>query len=251
VGSLVAIWTIEDLLMQKKEMPSRSAAEWWRIVEHHHTWLGEKLASQWALPPTVRQVIGAHHGGPVGDFPKHVATVMTADIVVSLMGAQGLVSATDLRSATSLTEAQCASVEEALPRLPGIVASFEGDQRATSSPSAVLQATVTPPTPTSAPFQLKILVQARRLCTGLEMTEKTLTFSCDEALPTNYVFELELESEARFWVKVATCEPLGAGFLVIAAPFALSNSMRPGWHEVMRRLAARAQAAPASAPAGT
>jgi putative nucleotidyltransferase with HDIG domain len=136
IGRLPVIGALEALLATMPEADTRSEDGWWSLVEQHHGALGTQLATAWALPHVIADIIAQHHDLSV-DSPL-LQAVRISDQVVALLDGEAGLSAEQLGTIAELSSEQCAQLATRLPRLPAYLDAFrEPDDTATATADVI------------------------------------------------------------------------------------------------------------------
>jgi HD-like signal output (HDOD) protein len=136
IGRLPVIGALEALLAELPEADTRSEDGWWSLVEQHHGAMGRQLATAWALPHVIADVINQHHDLSV-DSPL-LSAVRISDQVVALLDGEAGLAAEQLGTIAELSSEQCAQLAARLPRLPAYLDAFrEPDDTAAATADVI------------------------------------------------------------------------------------------------------------------
>jgi HD-like signal output (HDOD) protein len=122
LGKVPVISAAEDVLQAHPGADTRTEEGWWALVEEGHVEAGRHLATSWALPPSLSELIARHHD-PTARGPLF-AVVRLADQVVRLLDGAPSVSAERLAALPGLPAAQVQRLLRLLPLLPAYLDAF-------------------------------------------------------------------------------------------------------------------------------
>ncbi|MGC3997469.1 MAG: HDOD domain-containing protein [Anaeromyxobacter sp.] len=128
-GRVVAVTRIESILAAAPDVPALPMEDWAALVERLHVPVGVLLASRWALPLLVRQVVALHHGQTSQgcENPDLLEVVRIRDQIVDLLARAPCVDATDLATVPGLDgREEQQAVARVIERIPPFIAAFEG-----------------------------------------------------------------------------------------------------------------------------
>jgi hypothetical protein len=217
---------------------------WLEVVDRYHVELGLVLAARWDLPALISDVISLHHADDWrgAAVPGLVELVAAADEVVRLLDARAYLTPEDLGAAASLSAPECELVSRVLDRLPGFVASFEGDAPAPQAGGSMVEPPPPPdeivcgPTPVS--FAVKLLVgRDTRTCQAMGIATHVLMVHGDRPLPENSLLQMEMGSEPPIscWATAKLSWEEDGGHTVLLQPFALNGAAHDVWKALLRQ----------------
>jgi len=119
LGWIVALSTLEDVLVQHPEEKQRPAESWLAMVDQFHILLGHITAVRWNLPTLVAEVILCHHQPDGASAPNRAMAELVAgsDRLVTLLESQPSVSEDEIAGATGFDHDLAGRLTEALPRV--------------------------------------------------------------------------------------------------------------------------------------
>jgi HD-like signal output (HDOD) protein len=240
-GWLIAIGTIEEMLLRDPEAPPRSEAFWATVIENCHTRLGLALAARWNLPALLLDTIALHHQlDEPSEFAPFIELVAISDRINDLLLDHPLVSAEQLSVIPELTDREREALARMLPTIPELISAFASDQPNGPSESKLLApqngmldgfqpaslAVTKLGTRKSGPFKLVGIGPNGWVMRGTEpLLEKQLV-------------EMEIAAKPmpiRLWAKVDLCvSGETSGWEFECKPFALSQTSLQQWNELVR-----------------
>jgi hypothetical protein len=170
-----------------------------------------------------------------------VELVLASDEVVRLLGESIFLTPEDLGAVSALTAEECELVSRVLERLPGFIASFEGDGPAAApgrslvEPEAPEEA-MAGPTPVDFPVAVAV-GRERREFRAMGIATSNLMVNGKQPLPENVLLQIEMRSEPPItcWATAKLSWPEGEGHTVLLQPFALNGRAHDVWKALLRK----------------
>jgi putative nucleotidyltransferase with HDIG domain len=241
-GKMIAVACIEEILARHPGVRAKPLELWVEVVERYHVELGLVLAAQWDLPQLVSDVVSLHHqSDPAGaGDARMVDAVASLDEVVALLSDRTSLTPEDLGAVSGLTAAECELVARVLDRLPGFIASFEGDAPSAAAVPSLIEAEpadhfLAGPTPVSFPVKITI-GRDQRDYRAMGIATQNLMVSGPAALPENVLMQLDLGCKPPLtcWATAKLAWPENGGHTVLLQPFALNGNAQGIWKELVR-----------------
>jgi HD-like signal output (HDOD) protein len=241
-GRLLAISSLEEILAEMPDVGARPLASWVALVDRVHVQLGLLMATKWHLPKLFQDVIALHHGEAAtwtGPHAPMVDIVATSDAIVQSMLTEASIDADALAAFPRLDPRERARLADAIPAIPSVIASFEGEVRGRPAASKV----VVPETTLPEGFRrLEVPVQQLKpkkrgpytlrgiAASGWVMTGK-------DTIADNSLIEVTIEcapSPITLWAHTTRCVPEGGGVRVECKAFALGGAVARQFFELFR-----------------
>jgi len=242
-GRMIAIACIEEIVAACPDLKPRPPEHWLAVVDRYHVELGLVLAARWGLPPIVSDVISLHHSQDWAGAadPRMVELVMVTDEVVRLLGESIFLTPEDLGTVSLLAASECELVSRVLDRLPGFIASFEGEQPLPRPAQSLVEVELPSEDPTAGPtpVEFPVLVTAgreRRHYRAMGIATANLMVNGPEPLPENVLLQIEMGSEPPIscWATAKLSWPERGGHTVLLQPFALNGKAHDTWRDLLR-----------------
>jgi HD-like signal output (HDOD) protein len=240
-GQVVALATIEQILVRHPETAARSQEEWLQVVDQYKVELGLVIVEKWKLPEDVAAVVTDH---PKPDDPhsiRMVDLVKTAQAVIRLLYATPHVTLADVEQVHELhDQAEHKFVTELLPDLPAIVEAVGPESlRGASVPSKVRPTFV--PAAGDVPCALDLTVGRAhgQLSYRCELaTDSGLCMTGSAPLDENSVVKCtvqDAEAPWDLWGYVLGCVAQGNIHQITLRFIGLDGEMKMRWDAVVAR----------------
>lgn len=227
-GRLIALATLEDIVAAMPEVGARPASWWTELVERAHVGLGRLLVGRWCLPSLFDDIIAFHHAdSTTWDSPDIalIQVVVTVDRILEVVRAKGQVDAESLRAVPRLSNVERSRMVQAIPSIPGVIASFEREMR--ESPPESVVAVAEPTLPDGFRRIDMPVVQtkpkARRPFTMHGISLEGWVMTGVESIGVNSLIEVRIERPGEpitLWGHVMSCVADGSQFRLECRPFA-------------------------------
>lgn len=244
-GRMIAVACIEEIVGEHPEQAPMPLEHWLEVVDRYHVELGLVLAAKWDLPAIVSDTISLHHSQDWrgASDPRLVELVMGSDEVVRLLGESVFLTPEDLGAISILTAEECQVVSRVLDKLPGFIASFEGDSPAAASGPSLVEAeaeeAAAGPTPVDFPVVVAV-GREKREYRAMGIATSNLMVNGKQPLPENVLLQIEMRSETPItcWATAKLSWPEGDGHTVLLQPFALNGRAHDAWKALLRQTTA-------------
>lgn len=234
-GKVVILAALDQTL---KTAPQMTASRWIGIVDSVHVEAGVRAAREWRLPPTLVEVIRAHHGAPSsGSARAFVEVVQIVDAVVALCGNGSFVDEDELVAVPGITSEEGARVLATLPGIVEMVASFSQPTRAPSTPSFVVAERRD-----GARARVDFSVSCERKESHFVYAARTvdwesLRIAGRQALPENCLVKITLHlgaGDLAVWMTVVDAERDGADYLIELRPYAMHGDAKSTYQSMVQ-----------------
>ena len=233
-GKVVILAALDQTL---KAAPQMTAARWIGIVDSVHVEAGVRAAREWRLPPTLVEVIRAHHGAPSsGSVRALVEVVQIVDAVVALVGTGSFVDEDELAAVPGITSDEAGRVMATLPGILEMVASFSQPTRTPSSPSFVVAERRD-----GARAKVEFSVSCERkeshfVYAARSVDWESLRVVGRQALPESSLVKITLHlggGDLAVWMTVVDSEREGADYLIELRPYAIHGDAKASYQAMV------------------
>jgi len=233
-GKVVILAALDQTL---KTAPQMTAARWIGIVDSVHVEAGVRAAREWRLPPTLVEVIRAHHGAPSsGSVRALVEVVRVVDAVVALVGNDSFVDEDELAAVPGITPDEAERVVATLPGIVEMVASFSQPSRPNASPSVVIAERRD-----GARAKVDFSVSCERKESHFVYAARTVDWESlrivgRQALPENCLVKITLhlgDGDLAVWMTVVDAEREGADYIIELRPYAMHGDAKAAYQTMV------------------
>jgi len=234
-GKVVILAALDQTL---KTAPQMTASRWIGIVDSAHVEAGVRAAREWRLPPTLVEVIRAHHGATSSSSVRTlVEVVQIVDAVVALVGNGSFVDEGELFAIPGITADEGQRVLATLPGIVEMVASFaQPTTRPSSAPSFVVAERRD-----GARAKVEFSVSCDRkeshfVYAARSVDWESLRIVGRQALPESSLVKVTLHlggGDLAVWMTVIDAEREGADYLIELRPYAMHGDAKASYQTMV------------------
>ncbi len=239
-GKVVACSCIESALEKGGVAAPRPPAAWAELIERHHLVLGLRVAERWGLPPLVRCVVSAHHGGDAScPDASLLEAVRASDRILARLGTTLDIARNDLATLPCVAPSEREPLARIVEKIPEFVAAFEAPEARADVPRSLVAAPGAALAPGERPASFGVTITMARRArkySAVAVGAERLVIAGREPLPVSRLLEAQLACRGgplHVWVLTGASRPEGDGFQVEVQPYALSADARSAWNELV------------------